>query len=185
MSELVVGSLAGLASNSYVVDVASGSTLDLTNSTDLPSSALPVGSVLQVASVTKVNSFSTTSGSFVDLPGLTLTVTPSSSSSKFLLLCDIVWANSGATNSQWNFVRNGTNVGQPNFGTVPGTMTLGNSGNPGGTGANSFLDSPGTGSAVTYKIQVRTGGSTLYINRAYSSANVSAISTLTVMEIAG
>ena len=47
--------------------------------------ALPAGSILQVVSVTKTDSFTTSSSSFVDITGLSATITPSSASSKILV----------------------------------------------------------------------------------------------------
>ena len=47
------------------------------------------GKVLQVVSVAKTDTFSTTSNSFVDVTGLTLNITPSATSSKILVLCDV------------------------------------------------------------------------------------------------
>ena len=49
-----------------------------------------------------------------------------------------------------------------------------------------FLDSPATTSATTYKIQIGADGTaaTLYVNRYYSSNNYHGISTLTLMEVA-
>jgi len=73
MSELAVGSLKGLAANSFVIDVASGSSLDLS-----AGAVFPAGSVLQVVSTTKTDAFSTTSSSFADVTGLAATITPSS-----------------------------------------------------------------------------------------------------------
>ena len=59
MSELSLGTLSGLAANSYVVDVASGSSLDLS-----AGAVLPAGSILQVVSTTKTDTFSSSSTSF-------------------------------------------------------------------------------------------------------------------------
>jgi hypothetical protein len=54
--------------------------------------------------------------------------------------------------------------------------------------AFSFLDSPATTNAITYKFQIRVTGSTGYVNRnggdADSSASQRPVSTITVMEIA-
>jgi hypothetical protein len=47
------------------------------------------------------------------------------------------------------------------------------------------LDSPNTTSAQTYKIQMRTSntGATAYVNRRGDTATVSAVSSLTVIEV--
>ena len=53
--------------------------------------------------------------------------------------------------------------------------------------ANTFLDSPATTSATTYKIQA-TGndtGATVYINRRAANNNYNTTSTITAMEVSG
>jgi hypothetical protein len=53
------------------------------------------------------------------------------------------------------------------------------------TGSMTFLDSPATTSAVTYKLQWRaSSGGTLYLNRRGNDTNFITFSTITVMEIA-
>ena len=97
MSELSVGSLSGLAANSYVIDVASGSTLDVTNATGtLPAAQLPAGTILQVLEATAATTTTTTSTSAVDT-SLSATITPSSSSSKIFVTVAGVGTNSGST----------------------------------------------------------------------------------------
>ena len=51
--------------------------------------AAATGKILQTVSVAKTDTFSTTSNSFVDVTGLTLNITPSATSSKILVLCDV------------------------------------------------------------------------------------------------
>jgi hypothetical protein len=49
----------------------------------------------------------------------------------------------------------------------------------------SFLDSPATASAITYKVQLAAGAtSTAYVNRTRTTPDAST-STITVMEVAG
>ena len=52
------------------------------------------GSVLQVVSQDKTTAFSTTSNSFVDVTGLSVSITPSSSSNKILVFIDLKWGQS-------------------------------------------------------------------------------------------
>ena len=49
----------------------------------------------------------------------------------------------------------------------------------------SFLDSPATTSATTYKVQMGADGTaaTLYVNRYYHTNNYTGISTLTLYEV--
>ena len=66
-----------------------------------------------------------------------------------------------------------------NFGNTPDTFAVFN-----------HLDSPGTTSAVSYKVMITTEGSyTLYINRSVTDSSASSVfrcaSSLTLMEISG
>ncbi len=55
----------------------------------LSNDRLPTGSILQVLSTTKTDTFTTTtSGTFVDITGLSVTITPRSTSSKILIIAD-------------------------------------------------------------------------------------------------
>jgi hypothetical protein len=56
----------------------------------VPASAMPAGSVLQVVSVTKTDTFSSTATSFTDITGMAATITPTSASSKILVLVSMV-----------------------------------------------------------------------------------------------
>ena len=154
------------------------------------------GRVLQVATSTLSTDFSTTSISYVD-SGLSVSVTPTSSSSRFLLLANMsMTGGAGGVVIFYQFVRNSTAVG---IGTQAGASNAATGGvyNDPGVGSGSqnalfmytnanYIDSPATTSAVTYKIQVRnnTAGTAVYLNRRNDNY-ITAISTLTVMEIAG
>jgi len=60
--------------------------LILSGDTGVPASGMPTGSVIQVQSTTKTNTFSTTSTSFTDVTGLSVSITPISTSSKILVI---------------------------------------------------------------------------------------------------
>ena len=153
---------------------------------------LPAGSVLQVASAVKTDTFSTTSTSYTDITGLSVTLTPTSSSSKFLIYFFLCAGNQNIFTAQ--LVRNSTAIV---LGDADGSRTQATVGTMSNSDANmqtsnSFghLDSPATASAVTYKVQVRTeSGATNYINRSISDSNSTAgartASSIIVMEIAG
>lgn len=152
----------------------------------------PSGKVLQVVSTTKDNSFSTTSSSFVDVTGMSATITPSSASNKILVLLNMATSTSdtsGAADAGFVLVRNTTEIAKS---TAGGTYNFtGHSTNRFGIGAIgtngmsvSHLDSPATTSAVTYKVQVNTQGGTFYVNLDGGAVRGS-VSTITLMEIAG
>jgi hypothetical protein len=151
---------------------------------------LVVGKVLQVVSVTKVDSFTTTSGSFVDITGLTLNITPSSASNKILVLSKVAVNNRNDSSGSIQLLRGSTIIGG---GTAVGSRVSATSALRGGaseaTGdlATNFLDSPASTSSQTYKIQVRVSGGTLGINTSGSDVDSSTLSrtssTITLMEI--
>ena len=157
--------------------------------------ALPAGSILQVVSVTKTDSFTTSSSSFVDITGLSATITPSSASSKILVSSFGVIGNTdinGVVNVR--YTRNGSAVfvgdaagsrTQAAWGErIQGENFQTNAGSP------MFLDSPATTSAVTYKVQLnQTNGGTSTWGRNGPDSNAVAgsrfSSSLTLIEVAG
>ena len=153
-----------------------------------------VGKILQVVSITKTDTFSTTS-SYADVTGLSVTITPSSTSSKILVHYDVFGSNSGTELVGVRILR----VGAANplyVGDTAGSRKVGakfhrdNSGAYGGNMNGTFLDSPSSTSAETYKVQIGVGtASTAYVNRvATDTDNVNfprGVSSITVMEIAG
>ena len=154
------------------------------------------GTVLQVVSTTKTDTFSSaTTGSFIDVTGLSVSITPTSASSKVYVVVDLALALSTVVDIvQQRLVRNSTAIG---VGDVNGSrnQVSGASGvissnniNANHTRAFNFLDSPATTSATTYKIQVFSNTGTKYVNRNGENLDNSTFytgtSTITVMEIA-
>jgi hypothetical protein len=164
------------------------------------SSFAPLGTILQVVSTTKTDAFSTTSTSYTAVTGLTASITPSSTSSKILVIVDTNISNANTA---------GTSA------TVHVRLTGGNSDDYIGDTAGSreraayslrtidskeadlfilartmtFLDSPNTTSATTYGVEMRVTGSTGVLNRSADDfdSNISGRvpSTITLMEVAG
>jgi hypothetical protein len=146
---------------------------------------LPAGSVLQVVSTTKTDTFSTTSTSFTDFTGLSATITPKATSSTILILVNI---NGGVNNQfvRFNILRGSTAIAQPGGGSQPATATFETGVNLNAASVSfSFVDSPATSSSVTYKIQGATNSGTFFVNRSNASADRTSISTITLMEVAG
>jgi len=153
----------------------------------LPTARLPTGTVLQVRSTTKTDSFTTTSTSFTDITGLSVSITPTSATSNvFVTVTFAISGSSSAALAVFNLVRNSTNISQPS--TSP-TFTA----TTGGYLTNfdnilpvsfTFLDSPATTSATTYKVQTRLNGGTMYFNRR-ETTDCAFTATITAMEIAG
>jgi hypothetical protein len=159
---------------------------------------LPAGSVLQVVSATKTNTASTTSTSFTNVTGLTASITPSSATSKILVMASVMVSkdNSDATTIFLAFAGGNTSayIGDSSSNRVR-TISASRY-----TDANSnirnlmvpvsmlYLDSPNTTSATTYSVQFRVSSGTGYVNQSGEDVDSSAFgrgaSTITVMEIA-
>jgi hypothetical protein len=161
----------------------------------VPSAAkLPAGSVLQVVQVTKTDSFSTTSNSFVDITGLSVSITPTSATSKILVLSTISASGNNATCGYYlKLVRGSTDIfiGDASGSRVRVTGSNINSDNNFfNTNGFTFLDSPATTSSTTYKFQFATsfGNYTIGINRSVNdsdSVNTGrGASSIVLMEIA-
>ena len=175
MSELSVGSLSGLAANSYVIDVASGSSLDLSNG-----AVLPAGSILQVVQGTDATSTNTTSTSYADT-GLSASITPSSATSKVLVL--VTEQIRGASSSLTDFsgfialMKGATQLTEHEIRIKAAAS--------GGELVNSqvinmcYLDSPASTSALTYKTQSKTSNASATI-----ATDFAGTSTITLMEVA-
>ena len=181
MSTLTVQNIQGSSSSSNTINVASGHKL-----TGAAGSIAAPGHVLQVVSTAKTDTFESSSTSFTDITGLSVAITPSSSSSKILVFVHVMMAATGANSVRINLVRGSTNIAQPTAGSVPSSLHLNTSASADGRmGSIVFLDSPSTTSETTYKLQGLTDGNAFRINARGDSINKTSISTITAMEIAG
>jgi hypothetical protein len=147
------------------------------------------GGILQVVSATKTDSFSTTSQTFVDVTGVSASITPSNTSSKVFIFVSGVVGNSSSTQlSPINIVRDSTNIAQSTSASAANaTLTIyTNNGNNNSGFAISFLDSPSTTSSTTYKLQMRSNGSSsATIGRIAPNTDWGSITTITLLEVAG
>ena len=163
------------------------------------------GGIVQVVSAFKGDRFTTSSTSFVDISGLTLTITPKSVNNKILLMGSFGAAAVRQSNLDHGqairVLRNGSADNKLN-GSADGDRQRccwkGNGNqfnddhNPGGQ-AFSGVDDPSTVSAVTYKVQVRCQSSTypFILNGNYNNTNGTQVynarfmSSLIAMEISG
>ena len=188
------GTVSGLSLSGTVT--TSGS-LTLGGTLAVTSANLPAGSILQVSQATQPALFTNSSASWVDFTGLSVTITPKNSSSRFLLKFTSGFGNDTSNSFQYaRLVRNSTPI---SIGDASGSVTQASCDGGWGTGGLqdiylrpatvNFVDSPATASAITYKVQViRTNAGTTYWGRTVSTtdANRSAISSnFIVMEIAG
>ncbi len=163
------------------------------------------GQVIQVVSTTKTDTFAGTAsgGSFVDVTGLSVSITPSSASNKILVMatvCGCCAVNSPSPQNSIGFkiIRGATDIAIGDSASSRTRMGVAYA-DPSGDARNittinlQHLDSPATTSSTTYKIAVTqnysSGGNTMLINRNdgdgndYSSQRT--VSSITVMEIKG
>ena len=164
------------------------------------------GKILQVVSTLKTSVFTTNNNSMTDVTGLNVAITPSSASSKVLITVSISVGGEHSAIVGINLLRGSTvvaagdaNVSNHNLVTF-GAATNGNSSAGSGkyqseTHSYTFLDSPNTTSATTYKIQVNNvraaGNEYVVINSAYQGGQandnsayvINTTSTITAYEV--
>ena len=176
-----------LANDSITVN---GTSIDLG-----ASETITAGKVLQVVSTTKTDVFSTTTQTtYVDVTGFSVTITPSSTSSKIYLVTNVQLGSNEMFYIR--FLRGSTAIAIADDdsanrveSTQGGVFPASNNDKVAPMGA-SFLDSPNTTSATTYKLQIRMHtGSALRFNACFSDSDSTftgrGVGTLTAFEIAG
>jgi hypothetical protein len=147
--------------------------------------------VLQINSTCKTDTFTMASTTFADVTGLSIAITPSSSSSKIFVQVTMSTGNNAGEAMMLRLMRDSTAIG---VGDAAGSRIQVTNGfyNANGdnmnTTAMSFLDSPATTSATTYKVQIRgTGANTMAVNRSSNDTNNATtsrgVSTITVYEV--
>lgn len=154
------------------------------------------GTVLQVKSTIKTDTFSSTSTTYTDITGLSVSITPNSTSNKVLVMLTI---NVSQTQDRATFiqlVRNSTAIAigdaagnrQRASGFATSSYTDSSTENFSENMGIMFLDSPATTSSTTYKAQglVNTTG-TFCVNRMLNDTDASTrprtVSTITVFEV--
>ena len=153
------------------------------------------GGILQVVSTSKTDTFSTTSASYVDVTGLSVDITPRSTSSKILVIVEANVGQASGYSVVGQLVRDGSAIhigdssGQANQQRAS-FLSYEAQGTQIDNKVISYLDSPSTTSTVTYGLQINRGnGSTAYVNRSNGdeaqvySARVA--SSITAIEVAG
>jgi hypothetical protein len=161
----------------------------------LPSTVIGAGGILQVVQTVKTDTASTSSASWNDITGLSVSITPASSSNKILVFADI---NFGTEDNNgflfFKLVRASTDI---YVGDAAGSRTRATTGGASSGAGNishcgiNYLDSPATTSSTTYKIQWynQNTAQTSYLNRTWNNTDefnyTRNPSSITVMEIAG
>jgi hypothetical protein len=162
--------------------------------------AQPTGSVLQVVSAIKTDtfSFSVTARTWTSVTGLSAAITPSSTSNKVLVTAVVSISATNTYNAMGGRItRNGSVVAVGDTAGSRASAFFGSDDWLSAAGANqgqiyiSFLDSPSTTSATTYQLQLINDRDTetIYVNRGQYDGDTSQTfrnaSSITVMEIAG
>jgi hypothetical protein len=154
------------------------------------------GKILQVVSATKTDVFSASvaDANTYSTDAFTISITPSSASSKVLITGHISISSSGNGIAAASLFRNGTAVLQGDAAGSRGRTYMGRVNPSGGDNINSVgfavLDSPATTSAITYSIRIASDqAATVYLNRTQTDSDGAfayrSASSLVAMEVAG
>jgi hypothetical protein len=176
-------------------------TLNATNvsSGTLASARLPAGTILQVVVANKTDTFTNNTDAYVDITGLSVTLTPRSTSSRLYISFFTNANNQGDNGGAAILLTNGSNVALLQ-GNAAGSRLQATTGVAGVTlsnirfnnfnNAGSTVISPNTTSAYTVKLRVRRAGGSqpAVINRPGEDSDtierIRTASSLVVMEIA-
>ena len=158
---------------------------------------------IEDGAVTAAKLASGVGNSFTDISGLSQAITPSSSSSKILVMLDMSFSTFGETGSTgqniaWQIARGSTAIyiGDAASNRTRATASIriiGSESDDARRCGSVFLDSPNTTSATTYKVQwsktYLQGGSdhAIYLNRSFADTDnddrVRYASSITLMEV--
>jgi hypothetical protein len=178
-------------------------TIDGTNGITFPNSTVQAsaGNVLQVVNTFKSDTTSATSAAtldtWADITGMSVTITPKFATSKIIILYTLNINAASGESVAVQFLRGSTAVG--NGDASSNRLPCFTDTRMGSTGqyefaiySGTYIDSPATTSATTYKIQWRkpydNGNTPIYLNRSYDDSDNNdrprGSSSITVMEIA-
>ena len=173
---------------------ASGDTITIPSGATISNSgtASGFGKIGQVLSTTKTDTTSVSqSGSFADVSGMSVSITPSATSSKIFIICSANVATNTGYNLHLRLVRDSTAICIGDAAGSRSRVTMGI--RPASTydrieRSMNFLDSPSSTSAIAYKLQWRqVDNTTAYLNRTHDDADDEhrprLASTITVMEV--
>ena len=165
----------------------------------LTSTGMPAGSIIQVKQTHKTDAFSSSGTTFTDITGLTVSITPTSSSNKILVSSSISFGAADNGYLAVRLFRNSTALAQPTTATgnqINCTFSVGVPYDAAGayklyTVTYQFLDDAQDTNVHTYKLQMANfvvGTSNFYVNRSHDNTNYSYVhrgtSTITAMEVA-
>ena len=184
MSKIKLNAASGGGSVSFEGPTSSG------NDKVIKLPAAP-GCIVQVVQTVKTDPTSHDTNTWTDISGMSVSITPTSASSKIL----VNFHGSGSTVNLGyiRLLRDSTEIGSGGSAgsRIPVSCMFHRSGDSNlmESFGNSYLDSPNTTSAVTYKLQWRDESGTIYLNRSVSdtdsAAGIRTSSVITAMEVAG
>jgi len=189
MSTLKVDTILKRTGTGTITLGQSGDTISIPSGATLSASGL--GKIGQVLSDTKTDTTSISSATFAQISGLTISITPSATSSKILCFAQLSLGNDSTTN-YLRLMRDTTSIFQSDAASNRPQATFGY--NASGqynmvTVPMVYLDSPSSTSAITYSIYWRSDGSaTSYLNRTVGDRDTAnydprGTSSITVMEV--
>jgi hypothetical protein len=180
-----VGGLITTPDNSGVLNLQSGGStkVSVTSAgvavTGLSKGSLPTGSVLQVVQGTYATLVTNSTTTYAD-SGLTATITPTSATSKILvqIVTNYRVRRLGSYGSGYiNLVRSASQILEYIVGSY---STAGTEITATSVANINYLDSPATTSAITYKMQLKSGGNSATMETTEDNN----LSTIVLMEIA-
>jgi hypothetical protein len=149
---------------------------------------MPVGSVIQtvVTNYTTYYTNSATGASFIDVSGFSASITPTSSTSKILVLCQLagICTYTSSTSLLQCILQIADASNNKVFGIIDQFIPGGQSGQNWASYSGFYLHSPATTSSCTYKLQYKMASTGLQINNYNSAPSSQPISSLILMEIA-
>jgi len=146
--------------------------------------------ILQVVTTAKTDTFTSSSTTMTDITGMSVTITPSATSSLILILSQLSISGQNATAAAfYQLMRGSTAIA---IGDAAGSRSrltgVGSADGRSTARIISFVDNPATTSATTYKFQGRASAAgSFYVNRDETDTDVATtprtISTITAFEI--
>ena len=193
-SRLIVNSIrhTGASADAITLDSSGNATFPANVTCSGTATGFGGGKILQIVSTTKTDTTSISSSDFANITGMSVSITPSSTSSKIFLIGYVcvsltdfqkrVYLKITGGNAANYIGAAGTGIEAANVAVLRVNTNYGQLNSP-----LQYLDSPNTTSAITYQVQwASEGGATGYLNRPVTQDSVGAnvASTITAMEVA-
>ena len=167
MSTLETNKIRPISGSTNLTIGDSGDTITLTSGAKTSG----FGKIGQVLQTNKTDQFSTSSSSFIDVTGLSVSITPSSTSSKVLVMFSIQVSNSNASyGTHIRLMRDSTEIAPDaeSTGYTSSWHKFYGDTNITNVMAYQFLDSPSSSSALSYKLQIKPQAGTSRVNKSGS-----------------